>query len=100
MQNLQLFYIPVQGQDICYKCTNTHCMFQIILLPNSKCIYQDSKLLAHVACFAESVETTLLAIWAEKHYTRPESTKQMEEKLNFQVPAEGLELVILLHTQY
>ena len=30
----------------------------------------------------------------------PESTKQMEEKLNFQVPAEGLELVILLHTQY
>ena len=26
-----------------------------------------------------------------------ESTKQMEEKLNFQVPAEGLELVILLH---
>ena len=32
------------------------------------------------------------------HYT--ESTKQMEEKLNFQVPAEGLELVILLHTQY
>ena len=29
-----------------------------------------------------------------------ESTKQMEETLNFQVPAEGLELVILLHTQY
>ena len=32
--------------------------------------------------------------------TKAESTKQMEEKLNFQVPAEGLELVILLHTQY
>ena len=32
--------------------------------------------------------------------THPESTKQMEEKLNFQVPSEGLELVILLHTQY
>ena len=31
---------------------------------------------------------------------RSESTKQMEEKMNFQVPAEGLELVILLHTQY
>ena len=30
----------------------------------------------------------------------PESTKQMEEKLNFQVPTEGLELVILLHTQH
>ena len=29
---------------------------------------------------------------------KAESTKQMEEKLNFQVPAEGLELVILLHT--
>ena len=29
-----------------------------------------------------------------------ESTKQMEWKLNFQVPAEGLELLILLHTQY
>ena len=29
-----------------------------------------------------------------------QSTKQMEEKLNFQVPAEGLELVNLLHTQY
>ena len=27
----------------------------------------------------------------------PESTKQLEEKLNFQVPAEGLELVVLLH---
>ena len=26
--------------------------------------------------------------------------KQMEPILNFQVPAEGLELVILLHTQY
>ena len=33
-------------------------------------------------------------------YNSAESTKQMEEKLNFQVPAEGLELVILLHTQY
>ena len=32
--------------------------------------------------------------------TRPERTKQMEQILNFQVPAEGLELVILLHTQY
>ena len=32
--------------------------------------------------------------------SKSESTKQMEEKLNFQVPAEGLELVILLHTQY
>ena len=30
----------------------------------------------------------------------PESTKQMEEKRNYQVPAEGLKLVILLHTQY
>ena len=29
----------------------------------------------------------------------PESTKKMEEILNFQVLAEGLELVILLHTQ-
>ena len=29
-----------------------------------------------------------------------ERTKQMEQILNFQVPAEGLELVILLHTQY
>ena len=27
----------------------------------------------------------------------PESTKQMEVKLNFQVPTEGLELVIFLH---
>ena len=26
--------------------------------------------------------------------------EQMEPILNFQVPAEGLELVILLHTQY
>ena len=33
-------------------------------------------------------------------WNQPESTKQMEEKLNFQVPTEGLELVILLHTQY
>ena len=31
--------------------------------------------------------------------TKPEWTKQMEQILNFQVPAEGLELVILLHTQ-
>ena len=27
---------------------------------------------------------------------KPERTKQMEQILNFQVPAEGLELVILL----
>ena len=33
-------------------------------------------------------------------YVRAERTKQMEQILNFQVPAEGLELVILLHTQY
>ena len=33
-------------------------------------------------------------------YIYPESTKQMEEILNFHVPKEGLELVILLHTQY
>ena len=31
---------------------------------------------------------------------KPESTKQTEEKLNYRVPSEGLELVILLHTQY
>ena len=30
----------------------------------------------------------------------PERTKQMEEILNFEKPSEGLELVILLHTQY
>ena len=35
-----------------------------------------------------------------RKYGNPESTKQMEEKLSFKVPAEGLELVILLHTQY
>ena len=34
-----------------------------------------------------------LFVWSER-------TKQMEEILNFQVPAEGLELVILLHTHY
>ena len=33
-------------------------------------------------------------------YVYPERTKQMEQILNFEVPAEGLELVILLHTQY
>ena len=33
-------------------------------------------------------------------FDRSERTKQMEQILNFQVPAEGLELVILLHTQY
>ena len=34
----------------------------------------------------------------KKHYS--ERTKQMEHILNFQVPAEGLEMVISLHTQY
>ena len=33
-------------------------------------------------------------------YNKAEKTKQMEQILTFQVPAEGLELVILLHTQY
>ena len=33
-------------------------------------------------------------------FAKSERTKQMEPILNFQVPAEGLELVILLHTQY
>ena len=33
-------------------------------------------------------------------WTKSERTKQMEEILNFQKPSEGLELVILLHTQY
>ena len=31
---------------------------------------------------------------------KSERTKQMEQVLNFQVPPEGLELVILLRTQY
>ena len=34
------------------------------------------------------------------NWSYPERTKQMEEILNFQKPSEGLELVILLHTQY
>ena len=38
-----------------------------------------------------------IAYWKRISYCA-ESTKQMEEKLNFQVPAEGLELVILLKT--
>ena len=42
--------------------------------------------------YYEKICTILLAY--------PERTKQMEQILNFQVPAEGLELVILLHTQY
>ena len=33
-------------------------------------------------------------------FVSAERTKQMEEILNFQKPSEGLELVILLHTQY
>ena len=32
--------------------------------------------------------------------TQLQRTKQREQILNFQVPAEGLELVILLYTQY
>ena len=48
-------------------------------------------------------------IWPQKAYDpivpeqawdEPERTKQMEEILNFQKPSEGLELVVLLHTQY
>ena len=31
-------------------------------------------------------------------FGKAEKTKQMEQILNFQVPAEGLELVLLLHT--
>ena len=46
-----------------------------------------------VAWFCES------RIIMEK-YDNAERTKQMEEILNFQKPSEGLELVILLHTQY
>ena len=38
-----------------------------------------------------------IAYWKRISYCA-ESTKQMEEKLNFQVPAEGLQLVILLKT--
>ena len=42
----------------------------------------------------------LLQILVISLYTKAESTKQMEQILNSQVPTEGLELVILLHTQY
>ena len=58
-------------------------------------------------CLCEKVpirDATKILLKVRTHYFTetdcPESTKQMEEKLNFQVPAEGLELVILLHTQY
>ena len=53
--------------------------------------------------FKDFVTTKSLKLW---HFGRkisldnPERTKQMEEILNFQKPSEGLELVILLHTQY
>ena len=36
----------------------------------------------------------------KKSFTLVRESSKMEQILNFQVPAEGLELVILLHTQY
>ena len=56
---------------------------------------------ANFSCFALE-HSAILAIFQKSTnwLDSLESTKQMEEKLNFQVPAEGLELVILLHTQY
>ena len=41
-----------------------------------------------------------LGYCVRKHKVNQRELKQMEPILNFQVPAEGLELVILLHTQY
>ena len=40
-----------------------------------------------------------LGYCVRKHKVDQSELKQMEPFLNFQVPAEGLELVILLHTQ-
>ena len=42
----------------------------------------------------------LFVVMSARLSNKPERTKQMEQILNFQVPAEGLELVILLYTQY
>ena len=42
----------------------------------------------------------VITIYNTARYIIQRELKQMEPILNFQVPAEGLELVILLHTQY
>ena len=54
-----------------------------------------SSLTSHIAQDHEGKKENVDNVFA-----RSERTKQMEQILNFQVPAEGLELVILLHTQY
>ena len=61
-------------------------------------------------CFQSCLESALLeqllysgAFWSLDFLNaldNPERTKQMKQILNFQVTAEGLELVILGHTQF
>ena len=53
---------------------------------NSKCLFRNSQ---------NSMSQDYLPV---SKYNKTERTKQMEQILNFQVPDEGLELVILLHT--
>ena len=46
------------------------------------------------------IEVKTVSVTSVVEWHKPERTKQMEQILNFKVPAEGLKLVILLHTQY
>ena len=59
--------------------------------------YVDTPVELSKSVFSRKPETTPMG---KLQYVEAERTKQMEQILNFQVPAEGLELVILLHTQY
>ena len=68
------------------------------LFPSAKKIITTSAPLHMQAGVDIFTDAVVVHIGISSDYS--ESTKQMEEKLNFQVPAEGLELVILQHTQY
>ena len=71
---------------------------------NDTSFFDEKETKTWITIFTERFEATYLSafkcliFWCGRH--RSEKTKKMEQILNFEVPAEGLELVILLHTQY
>ena len=86
------------GKVLCATITNSY-DYMVVMVKRSMNLAKTVVAAAASFRVAEAKEDCEFPTPTENMDLFRESSK-MEQTLNFQVPAEGLELVILLHTQY